>query len=119
MAPLAPTMEEASSRIGRMSLDKTYSGPLQATAHGQMLAFFDQAKGSGGYVAMEEVIGTLDGRKGTFLLQHSSQMVRGVPRQSVIVVPDSGTGDLAGLHGSMEIRIEPGKHFYDFQYELN
>jgi hypothetical protein len=67
---------------------------------------------------MEQVTGTLAGRTGTFVLQHSSTMSRGTPQQSILVVPDSGTGDLAGLSGSMTIDIVEGKHYYNFTYEL-
>ena len=67
---------------------------------------------------MERVSGTLHGRSGTFILQHSATMTRGAPQLSITVVPDSGTGQLAGLTGKMDIKIEGGKHFYEFEYEL-
>jgi hypothetical protein len=104
--------------IGRMSLDKQFRGDLEATSKGQMLAVQGDVKGSAGYVAIERVIGTLAGRTGTFALQHTGTMNRGVPEQSVTVVPDSGTRELAGLSGKMTIKIAEGKHSYEFDYTL-
>jgi hypothetical protein len=103
--------------LGRRSLDKVYHGELDATAKGEMLSAMTDVKGSAGYVAIERVIGKLAGRSGSFVLQHSATMARGVPNLSIIVVPDSGTGELAGLTGSMTIQIaEGGKHSYEFEY---
>lgn len=105
--------------LGRMSLDKTFHGPLEATSRGEMIAFRSATAGSAGYVAMETVRGRLDGRDGSFVLQHSSTMNRGQPTQSITVVPDSGTGALAGLAGRMTIDIAPGgAHSYRFEYSL-
>jgi len=103
---------------GRMSIDKQFHGDLEATSRGEMLAAMGHVKGSAGYVAMEQVTGTLHGRSGTFVLMHTGLMTRGAPSLSVIVVPDSGTGDLAGLSGTLQIIIEAGKHSYEFDYEL-
>jgi hypothetical protein len=118
MQPQALSEVAAPSGIGRMALDKHYSGPLQAEGRGEMLAHMDRALGSGVYVAMERVSGTLDGRSGSFLLHHTGIMTRGTPALTVAVVPDSGTEALAGLSGSLHIRIEGGKHYYDFDYAL-
>jgi hypothetical protein len=104
--------------VGRMSLDKQFHGDLEAVSKGQMLAVQGEAKGSAGYVAMERVVGTLAGRKGTFALQHTGTMTAGTPAMSVTVVPDSGTGELAGLSGKMTINIADGKHSYEFEYTL-
>jgi len=105
--------------IARMLLDKHFHGDLEATSKGTMLATGSAAKGaSGGYVALEIVTGTLKGRTGTFLLQHTGTMTRGTPSLSVTVVPDSGTGQLTGLAGKMSINIVDGKHSYDFEYTL-
>jgi hypothetical protein len=104
--------------IGRMLIDKQFHGALEATSKGEMLASMSGVKGSAGYVAMERVQGTLDGRSGTFVLQHTGTMKRGEPGLSVTVVPDSGTGELTGLTGSMKIDIVDGKHFYEFDYAL-
>jgi hypothetical protein len=105
--------------LGRMSIDKQYHGDLEATSKGQMLtAMSGDVKGSGVYVAVERVTGTLDGRTGTFALHHTGIMTRGVPQLTITVVPDSGTGQLAGLAGKMDIKIVDGKHSYDFEYTL-
>jgi hypothetical protein len=117
---LTPQPAEAETpTLGRMKGDKQFHGELEAVSQGQMLSVQTSTKGSAGYVAMEVVNGTLGGRKGTFVLQHSATMDRGQPQLSITVVPDSGTGELRGLSGSMQIRIEPdGKHFYDFDYQI-
>ena len=104
---------------GRMSIDKRFVGDLEATSQGEMLSFMSTIKGSAGYVAMERVTGSLGGRKGSFVFQHSGTMNRGTPELSVTVVPDSGTGELTGLSGSMKIIIAPdGKHSYEMTYAL-
>ena len=119
LTPMAPEAGAVEAAPGRMGLDKRYHGDLEATSQGQMLAVRTPVEGSAGYVAMERVSGTLHGRSGTFALQHSGTMTRGAPQLSVTVVPDSGTGELTGLSGSMNILIEAGgKHTYDFQYTL-
>ena len=104
--------------LGRLSLDKKFQGDLVAVSQGEMLSFRSSVQGSAGYVAMETVTGTLHGRHGSFVLQHSSTMTRGVPEQSITVVPDSGTGELAGLSGRLLITIEEGQHAYRFDYTL-
>jgi Protein of unknown function (DUF3224) len=108
----------ADAPIGRMSIDKQFHGDLEATSKGEMLAFMTSVKGSAGYVAMEQITGALNGRTGTFVLQHTGTMARGDQQQSVTVVPDSGTDELKGLAGKMTIIIASGKHSYDFDYEL-
>jgi len=113
-----PPAEGEIATIARMALDKQFHGDLDATSQGQMLAFRTPLDGSAGYVAMEQVSGTLQGRRGTFVLQHSGIMNRGEPSLNLVVVPDSGTDELEGLSGSMEIILEEGKHFYEFDYEL-
>ncbi|MFT3807561.1 DUF3224 domain-containing protein [Arenimonas sp.] len=115
---LPQAAEEGSPEPGRMTLDKHFHGDLEATSRGQMLAIRSGVDGSAGYVAMERVSGALAGREGTFALQHSGTMDRGKPSLSVTVVPDSGTGDLVGLSGRMDILIEGGKHFYSFDYSF-
>jgi hypothetical protein len=102
--------------LARLSIDKHIHGDLEATAVGQMLSIGTEVPGSAGYVAMERVTGSLRGKRGSFALQHSGTMDRGQPRLSVSIVPDSGTGELAGLSGTFSIRIEGGKHFYDLDY---
>jgi len=84
-----------------------------------MLSAMSNVKGSAGYVAIERVTGALKGRSGSFVLQHNAIMTRGKPKLNIIVVPDSGTGQLAGLSGNMKINIVEGKHFYEFDYTLS
>jgi hypothetical protein len=112
---------EASPDTGATTyrLDKRYHGPLDANAAGTMLGHVTATQGSAGYVAIERVTGTLDGRKGSFVLQHSGLMDRGAKHLEIRVVPDSADGELVGLRGRMEIRIEAGgAHYYDFEYTL-
>ena len=108
----------AGAEISRFLLEKQFHGGLEATSQGQMLAFGGAQKGSGGYVAIERVTGTLDGRTGSFALQHSGRMQPGATQLSIAVIPGSGTGQLAGLAGSMNIVIEAGKHSYTFDFTL-
>lgn len=110
--------ETEGSTLGRMSIDKQFHGDLEATSKGEMLTALTAVQGSAGYVAIERVSGTLQGRTGTFVLQHSGTMTRGEQQLSITVVPDSGTGQLAGLTGKMSITIAEGKHSYDFEYAL-
>ena len=117
--PLALEDDGEGATRARMSLDKRYHGDLDAISKGEMLTAMTGTQGSAGYVAIEKVTGTLGGREGTFALQHSATMARGAPDLRIIVVPDSGTGALAGLAGTMKIVIaEGGKHFYEFEYAL-
>jgi len=103
---------------GRMLLDKRFSGAMEGVSQGQMLTFRSAVEGSAGYVAMELFKGRLAGRRGSFVLQHSGTLNRGAPGLTVSVVPDSGTEELQGLAGTMGVRIEGGKHYYDFDYSL-
>ena len=119
VAPLAQEPHADGLVLGRYSLDKQYHGDLQATAHGEMLTAGGPVKGSAGYSAVERVDGTLGGRRGSFALQHLGQMSTAGQQLTIVVVPDSGTGELAGLAGSMLIQIAPdGAHSYDFEYTL-
>jgi Protein of unknown function (DUF3224) len=118
MAPLPSEDATGGAAIGRMSIDKQFRGDLEGTSKGQMVAHSTEVKGSAGYVAMEVVSGTIAGKKGTFVLQHSGTMAHGSFQLSVTVVPDSGTGELKGLGGSMNIIIEGGKHSYEFDYTI-
>ncbi len=109
---------DADAALGAMSLDKKFHGALEATGQGRMLTAGTAVKDSAAYVAIERVNGTLDGRTGSFVLQHSATMTRGTPQQKITVVPDSGTDQLTGLAGTMTIKITDGKHFYEFEYTL-
>lgn len=115
--PLPPYNADEGAMLGRFSLDKQFHGGLQAASKGEMLSA-GSAAGSGGYVAIERVTGRLDGREGSFVLQHSGTMDRGAPRLAISVVPGSGTGELAGLAGTMAIDIAEGRHSYAFEYTL-
>lgn len=104
--------------IGRLGLFKQLHGDMEGTAHGQMLAVRTPVEGSAGYVAMDHVEVVLEGRKGTFALQHIGTMGHGKMRMDINVVPDSGTGELVGIDGTFAITIAEGKHYYDFEYTL-
>ena len=104
--------------LGRMSIDKQFHGDLEAVSKGQMLTAGTEVKGSAAYVAIERVSGTLHGRSGSFVLQHNASLNRGAAQQSITVVPDSATGQLQGLAGTMTIRIVDSQHYYDFEYTL-
>jgi hypothetical protein len=113
-----PGPDGTAASTGRMTIAKRLQGDLEGTSAGQMLTGMTGTEGSAGYVAIEEVRGTLHGRSGTFLLQHSGTMRRGAPQLSIAVVPDSGTGQLTGLAGEMTIEIADGVHSYVFEYTL-
>ena len=115
-APVSPAFEQAA--LARHSLDKTFTGDLEGTSLGEMLSAGGLVAGSAGYVAMERVTGALHGCSGTFVLQHYATMNRGTPALTLTVVPDTGTGELTGLSGSMRIIIDKGQHFYEFDYEI-
>ncbi|MFO7632473.1 MAG: DUF3224 domain-containing protein [Caldilinea sp.] len=119
LQPLEPyTRGSEGINLNRLSIDKTFTGDLDATSCGEMLSAITAVAGSAGYVAIEQVTGALHGRRGSFVLQHSGTMARGENQLVLEVVPDSGAGELAGLAGSMTIRIEEGKHFYTFDYTI-
>ncbi len=101
---------------GRLSIDKQFHGDIAGTSVGEMLSAGTATAGSAGYVALERVAGTLHGRSGSFVLQHSGTMTRGVGQLSITVVPDSGTDELEGLAGSMRLIISGGEHAYEFEY---
>ncbi|HLA94697.1 MAG TPA: DUF3224 domain-containing protein, partial [Pyrinomonadaceae bacterium] len=104
--------------IGRLSLEKQFSGDIVATSKGQMLGIGTDVKESGGYVAAEKVNGSISGKKGAFSLQHTGTMQGGKFDLNIMIVPDSGTGELVGIKGTMKIIIEGGKHFYELNYTL-
>ncbi|MFK2916070.1 DUF3224 domain-containing protein [Dyella koreensis] len=115
--PATPGLEATS--IGRQTIDKHFHGDLDGSSQGEMVATMTETQGSGAYVALERVTGTLHGKRGSFTFVHSATMHRGVPDWSVQVVPDSGTGELVGLSGAMVIHIDDkGKHTYTFDYAL-
>jgi hypothetical protein len=118
VAPLEPYNKDDKA-LGRYSLDKVFHGALEGTSKGEMLAFGTGAAGSsGGAVAIEKVTGKLDGKSGSFVLAHRGTMDAGKPTYSIIVIPGSGTGELTGISGTMDIVNESGKHSYVFDYTL-
>jgi uncharacterized protein DUF3224 len=118
LKPQAPDENTEDITLGQLSIDKQFQGDLEASSKGQMLTAGTGVQGSAGYVAIERVSGTLHGRSGSFVLQHSGTMTRGAAQLTVSVVPDSGTGELVGLAGTMAITIADGKHSYDFEYTI-
>jgi hypothetical protein len=116
LVELTPQAEDAS--IGRNLIAKQFHGDFEGTSKAQMLFFMGGVKGSGGYVEMERVTGKLNGKAGSFALQHSGTMTRGAQSLSVTIVPDSGSEELTGISGSMDIEIAEGKHSYNLTYEI-
>jgi len=116
LTPLRQDGAPGDSSLGGMTIAKQYHGDLDAIGRGQMLTAMTPIKGSAGYVAIERVTGTLHGRRGSFVLQHSGTMARGAQQLTITVVPDSGTEQLTGLAGKLTIKISEGKHFYNFEY---
>lgn len=118
MTPEAVIASDGGGNVSRLALDKRYHGNLEATGAGFMLSAMTGVQGSAGYVAMERVTGTLHGRSGSFVLQHTGIMNRGAPQLVITIVPDSGTGELTGIAGSCGINITGGKHYYELHYSL-
>jgi hypothetical protein len=117
---MEPQSEEKTegANLGRISLSKQFHGGLEGSSKAEMLTAMSSVKGSAGYVAIERFTGTLDGRTGTFVLQHSGTMKRGLPQLMITVVPDSGTEQLTGLSGKMTVEVSGEKHSYDFEYTI-
>ena len=116
---LNPQDDGPDAPVGRMAIDKQFQGDLTGTSNGTMLMSSSPGvKGSAGYVAIEKVTGTLNGRHGSFYLQHTGIMTRGAGELTITVIPDSGTDELTGLQGKMNIIIADGKHSYEFEYDL-
>lgn len=118
LEPQHPSDQAQAAMLGRMTIDKQFSGDLEAGSTGEMLAAMTGVEGSAGYVALERVTGTLHGRRGSFFLQHNGIMARGIQQLEIAVVPDSGTEELATLAGKMMILVEDGEHRYEFTYTL-
>jgi hypothetical protein len=113
-----PFDESHGVSLGRARFDKTFRGALEATSVVHMLSARTAVATSAAYVAVERLVGTLEGRAGSFCVVHLATMDRGADALRITVVPDSGSGALTGLRGEMRIRIEAGRHFYDFEYTL-
>lgn len=118
LTPQSDEMFGSESKLGRMFIDKSFQGELSGTSEGQMLSARTSTDGSAGYVAIERVNATLGIRSGTFVLQHVGTMNRGKSSLTVTVVPDSGTDDLEGISGTMNIIIKQDRHYYEFEYSF-
>ncbi len=119
MNPLPADGGSEAVALGRMALDKRYRDDLEATSVGQMLALHGDENGSAGYVAIERISGSLQGRSGSFAAQHFGLMDRGGKTLRIDIIPDSGRGELVGIRGHMDIRIESGgAHVYVIDYTL-
>ena len=119
LSPLDPDDKDEGSTLGRYALDKRYHGPLDAVAKGQMLAARSvTVASSAAYGAVERVTGTLDGRRGSFALVHRGLMSGGKQELVITIVPDTGSGELAGITGTLAITIVDGKHYYELAYTL-
>ncbi len=121
VVPQKPDTQIArAANLSRLTIDKRFHGDLEGTSKGEMLALQTDTKGSAGYVALERITGKLKGQQGSFVLQHSATMTRGAPDSKITVVPDSATGELAGLSGKMVITVaEDGAHHYEFEFKLD
>lgn len=117
--PLDCSMQgSGGAKLGRQSIDKTYRGELEASSKGEMLSAMTSVSGSAGYVAIEQVVGSLSGKQGSFVLQHFATMQNTTSELKIRVVPDSGTDELVGLKGGMAINIVKGEHYYEFDFQL-
>ena len=118
MTPAATPQRSGRTALARMLLEKVYTGELAATASGEMLSAVTDTKGAAAYVAIEAITGVLQGRQGSFVVQHTGTMADGKQELAIAIVPHSGTGQLTGIRGTMAIRIEAGQHVYDLDYSL-
>ena len=118
LTPQPLSHADADAALGRLAIDKQFAGDIAGASQGEMLSARSAVDGSAGYVAIERVTGALHGRRGSFVLQHSGTVNRGAQQLVISVVPDSGTGELAGLAGSMTLQIADGVHRYDLAYTL-
>ena len=118
MEPEPPFLERDGVTLNRNVVRKQFSGDVVGASEAQMLAAFTGTPGSAGYVAIEHFTGSVDGKSGSFVLQHSGMMDKGDARLTVTIVPDSGAGELAGISGTMTIDNDEGQHSYLLDYEL-
>jgi hypothetical protein len=119
ITPRAPAEGAMPGPVGIMSLDKQFHGDLEAVSIGEMLASRIESTGAAAYVALERVTGTLAGRTGSFVLAHLGTMTKDSQHLAVTIVPASGTGDLAGISGTLAIRVEGKAHYYEMEYVLS
>jgi len=115
-----PSDEQIDSKIlGRFSIHKEFSGDMVGVGNGQMLTGMGIVEGSAGYVAMDNITAKLEGKEGSFILQHTGTMSHGIQELVIKVVPDSGNGELQGINGAFKIAMENGKHYYEFEYSFS
>ena len=112
-----PFLEQDGLQLSRNVVRKEFSGDIVGTSEAQMIAAFTGTPGSAGYVAIEHFEGLVDGKSGSFVLQHSGVINRGDAQLTVTIVPDSGTGELVRISGTLEIDNDGGQHSYNFDYE--
>lgn len=120
MTPGDPEDAEAGLGLSSYSLSKVFTGGIVGSAKGQMLAGGPAgSQDTGTYVALERVVGSVDGRAGAFLLAHRGDMTPNGYTLSITVVPNSGTGALEGIEGEFVLTVTPdGVHHYDLAYSL-
>ena len=118
LVPQATEGFDEGGALGRMTIVKAYTGDIVGTSNGQMLVAMSAVKTSAAYVAVERVSGTVHGKRGTFAMHHTGVMNRGTPSLAVVIVPDSGTEELAGITGTLNIIIEKGVHSYELDYDF-
>ena len=114
-----PYSEQGGLKLNRNLVRKEFSGDLVGTSEAQMIAAFTGTHGSAGYVAIEHFTGSVGGKSGSFVLQHSGVMNKGDAQLTVTIVPDSGTGELVGISGTLEIDNDEGQHSYALDYEYS
>lgn len=112
-----PFLEQDGIKLQRTAVRKEFSGDMVGTSEAQMVAAYTATPGSAGYVSIEHFTGSVDGKSGSFVLQHHGLMAKGEAELTVTIVPDSGTGDLNGISGTLEIDNDDGGHSYVLEYE--
>ncbi len=118
MSPASPVERSGRTTLGRMVLEKQYSGDMIATGKGKMLTAVTDTKGSASYVAIEHVTGVLNGKEGSFVVHHTGTMAGGVDQLSIAIVPDSGTEELTGIAGKLTLKVVDGEHVFELEYSL-
>ena len=111
-----PFLEQDGIKLNRSVVRKQFSGDMVGKSEALMVAAYTATPGSAGYVAIEHFTGAVGGKLGSFVLQHHGLMEKGEAALTVTIVPDSGTGELAGISGTLEIDNDEGKHCYVLQY---
>jgi len=113
-----PFEEDAGIAFSRVRVDKRFEGTLEAESVVHMLAVMTPVKTSRAYVAVERVVGTLDGREGAFAVTHLGVQTADEQSLALAIVPDSGTGELEGITGTLSIEFTDGQHFYEIDWSL-